>query len=98
VLFVAWLVAGVVHPPRRSFPFLVALVAGLSLPVLYEGYSSALASRLTADGFLIVAAGAILTIYLDLERKRRVEMTRAGRLAKVDGLTGLRTAGPSRSP
>lgn len=89
VLFVAWLVAGVIHPPRRAFPFLVALVAGLSLPVLYEGYSSALASRLTADGFLIVAAGAILTIYLDLERKRRVTMTRAGRLAKVDGLTGL---------
>lgn len=89
VLFVAWLGAGVVHPPRRAFPFLVALVAGLSAPLLYESYSSALASRFTADGFLIVAAGAVLTIYLDLERKRRVELTSAGRLAKVDELTGL---------
>ena len=89
VLFIAWLGAGVVHPPRRSFVFLGTLLVGLALPLLYEPYSPALATRLAADALLIVAAGALLTIYLDIERARRVRMISAGRLAKVDRLTSL---------
>ena len=89
VLFIAWLGAGVVHPPRRSFAFLATLLVGLALPLLYEPSSSALGTRLAADALLILAAGALLTVYLDIERARRVRMISAGRLAKVDGLTSL---------
>ena len=89
VLFIAWLGAGVVHPPRRAFLFLATLLVGLGLPLIYEPYTSALGTRLAADALLIVAAGALLTIYLDIERARRVRMISAGRLAKVDGLTSL---------
>ncbi len=89
VLFIAWLGAAVVHPPRRAFVLLATLLLGLGLPVVYEPYSSALATRLAADALLIMAAGALLTVYLDIERARRVRMMSAGRLAKVDGLTSL---------
>jgi len=89
VLFVGWLGTAVIHPPRRAFTFLAVLLAGLSLPLFYEGYSATLATRLAADGLLILAAGSVLTIYLDVERARRVRMASAGRLAKIDDLTGL---------
>ncbi len=56
---------------------------------MYEPYNSALATRLAADGLLILAAGMLLTVYLDIERARRVRMKSAGRLAKVDRLTSL---------
>jgi diguanylate cyclase (GGDEF)-like protein len=89
IVFIAWLGVGVVHPPRRAFAFLVVLLVALWLPLLWGDASSAAATRIAADGLLILAASAVLTIYLDIERARRVRMASAGRLAKVDGLTAL---------
>ena len=88
MLFIAWLGAGVVHPPRRAFLFLAVLLVGLSLPLFYErlqldaGHPPR--SRRPADRGRRIA---LLTIYLDIERARRVRMISAGRLAKIDGLT-----------
>ena len=89
VIFIAWLGTGVVHPPRRAFTFLLVLLAGLSLRLLYADYSEVITTRLAADGLLILAAGSVLIVYLDLERERRVKLASAGRLAKIDRLTAL---------
>lgn len=89
VVLIAWLGTGAVHPPRRAFTFLAVLVAALFLPLIGSDYGSEEVTRLVADGLLILASGSVLTIYLDIERKRRVRLRSAGRLAKTDGLTAL---------
>jgi diguanylate cyclase (GGDEF)-like protein len=93
VLYMAWLGAGVVHPPRRAVLYLGALVITQSLPLYYQAYDSRTATLIFARAILLLAVGSILIAYLDLVRRQRVGLQAgaevARRLARVDELTGL---------
>src|SRR5829696_28468 len=49
-LFVLWVGAGAVHPPRRAFTHLAVMLGALALPLLYEG--SAGVTELVAEALL----------------------------------------------
>jgi diguanylate cyclase (GGDEF)-like protein len=93
VLGLAWLGAGCVHPPRRSFPVLAALIVGLNLPLFYEAYQPSAGTQIFAHSLLLGLVGTILTAYLHMVRHQRVDLREgaevARRLARVDELTGL---------
>jgi len=89
-LFLAWLGAGVVQPPRRAFPYLLAIICAVAAPAFY---SSGGDERVVADALLLLAVGAILVIYLHHVRSQRVRAKKAAEraeaLARVDELTKL---------
>jgi diguanylate cyclase (GGDEF)-like protein len=92
-LFVLWLGAGAVHPPRRAFTHLAVLIGFLSLPLLYEGTSGDIVRDWAAEVLLLIAIGSVLISYLFYVRRQRAGL-RAGaevarRLARSDALTGL---------
>jgi diguanylate cyclase (GGDEF)-like protein len=92
-LFVLWLGAGGIHPPRRAFPHLAALLAVLWAPLAYGEAGGDATTMLGAESLMIVAIGAVLISYLYYARMQRVGL-RAGaevarRLARIDALTGL---------
>jgi diguanylate cyclase (GGDEF)-like protein len=93
LLLVLWLGAGAVHPPRRAFAHLAALIAALAAPLAYEGYDSAVAADIAAEALLIFAIGLVLSTYLFHVRRQRAGLEAgaevARRLARVDPLTGL---------
>jgi diguanylate cyclase (GGDEF)-like protein len=92
-LFVLWLGAGAVHPPRRAFTHLAVLIGALSLPLVYQGGDPGVASDWAAEVLLLLAIGSILISYLFYVRRQRVGLRTgaevARRLARVDALTGL---------
>ena len=90
-LFVLWVGAGAVHPPRRAFTHLAVLLGALALPLAYEqGVDRA---GLVTEALLLVVLGSLLTSYLHHVRRQRVGLQTgaevARRLARVDVLTGL---------
>jgi diguanylate cyclase (GGDEF)-like protein len=93
VLGLAWLGAACVHPPRRAYPVLAALIAALNLPLFYEPYQPEAGTQIFAHSMLLGLVGTILTAYLHLVRRQRVEMREGAEvqrhLARVDELTGL---------
>jgi diguanylate cyclase (GGDEF)-like protein len=92
-LFVLWLGAGAVHPPRRALPHLATLLALLWAPFLFGEGSAAAARMLGAESLLILAIGVVLTSYLFYVRLQRTGLRTgaevARRLARIDALTGL---------
>ena len=92
-LFVLWVGAGAVHPPRRAFTHLGAMLVALALPLAYESASSNAVRDMIAEALILVVLGAILTSYLHYVRRQRVGLRTgaevARRLARVDVLTGL---------
>jgi diguanylate cyclase (GGDEF)-like protein len=93
LLFVLWLGAGAVHPPRRALVHLAVLLGAVALPLVHEGYDSALATRVVAEDLLLVAIGVVLIAYLFTVRAQRTGLQAgaevARRLARADPLTGL---------
>jgi diguanylate cyclase (GGDEF)-like protein len=92
-LFVFWIGAGAVHPPRRAFTHLGAVIVALALPLLYGNTGSATVRAVVAEALVLLVIGAILTCYLHYVRRQRVGLRTgaevARRLARVDVLTGL---------
>jgi diguanylate cyclase (GGDEF)-like protein len=93
LLYLLWLGAGAVHPPRRAVLYLAALLAALSLPLAYHGYDRSVAADIVANALLLLALGAVLISYLFIVRRQRAGLRsghdREHRLARVDFLTGL---------
>jgi diguanylate cyclase (GGDEF)-like protein len=92
-LFILWLGAGGVHPPRRAFAHLAALLAVLWAPLLYGEAGGDATTMLGAESLVLVAIGVVLISYLFYVRLQRTGL-RAGaevarRLARIDALTGL---------
>jgi diguanylate cyclase (GGDEF)-like protein len=92
-LFILWVGAAGMHPPRRGFTYLAVLVAALWAPIVYDDASSRTATMLGAESLVIVAIGSILISYSFYVRLQRSGL-RAGaevarRLARTDALTGL---------
>jgi diguanylate cyclase (GGDEF)-like protein len=92
-LLLFWLGAGAVHPPRRAFTHLAALVAVLWLPGIYGRSEPSDPTELVAQSLLLLAIGSVLISYLFQVRRQRIGL-RAGaevarRLARIDSLTGL---------
>jgi diguanylate cyclase (GGDEF)-like protein len=82
-----------VHPPRRTVPFLVFLLAAAGAPLAYDGWDERPFAAFLLGALLWVGL-AYLTYKLMSElHKRHVESRRehdhAKRLARVDPLTGL---------
>jgi len=92
-LLVFWVGAGVVHPPRRAFVHLGAVMAALALPLIYGSADRATVSDVVAEALILLVIGSILTCYLHHVRRQRVGLRTgaevARRLARVDVLTGL---------
>jgi diguanylate cyclase (GGDEF)-like protein len=92
-LFVLWLGAGAVHPPRRAFTHLAVLIGLLSLPLLYQGDGGGVVTDWAAEVLLLLAIGSVLISYLFYVRRQRAGLQAgaevARRLARSDALTGL---------
>jgi two-component system, sensor histidine kinase LadS len=92
-LFVLWLGAGAVHPPRRAFVHLGVLIGFLSLPLLYQGTGHDVVTDWAAEVLLLLAIGSVLISYLFYVRRQRAGLQAgaevARRLARSDPLTGL---------
>ena len=93
-LMLLWLGAGAVHPPRRAFAHLAALLVVLWSPFLWGESMAGDAAELAAQSMLVLALGAVLISYLFHVRRQRLKLQAgaevARRLARVDSLTGLR--------
>jgi diguanylate cyclase (GGDEF)-like protein len=88
-LFVIWAGASAVHPPRRSFPVVIAAVVGLWIPFVVDGGGGELAGRLGAESLLVLVVGFVLGAVLFDVRHQRLHAEETGRLARMDALTGL---------
>ena len=92
-LYVLWLGAASVHPPRRAFAVLAAMLALLALPLIYEGTDAELVGDMVGEALLLVVVGLILIAYQQFVRRERAGLQAgaevARRLAGVDALTGL---------
>jgi diguanylate cyclase (GGDEF)-like protein len=93
LLILPVLLVSAIHPPRRIFPFFVALAATAAAPLVYEGFDSSFAATLVL-GYLLWAGIGLITYRLMKElRAQRTENKRqedhAKRLARLDPLTGL---------
>jgi diguanylate cyclase (GGDEF)-like protein len=82
-----------VHPPRRTAPYLLLLSVAASLPLLYQGWTSATAADLGVRLLLWLALSAMTLIVIAQLRAQRlalqVETAHAQELALQDSLTGL---------
>jgi diguanylate cyclase (GGDEF)-like protein len=92
-LFVLWMAAGAVQPPRRAVVHLGVLLLALALPLVYEGTSGEIVGDMIAEALILIALGAILISYIHYARRQRVGLQSgaevARRLARVDAQTGL---------
>ena len=92
-LYVLWLAAGAVHPPRRAFTHLAVMLGALALPLAYEGTGREIVTDMIAEALILIALGSILVSYLYHARRQRVGLQSgaevARRLARVDAPTGL---------
>jgi diguanylate cyclase (GGDEF)-like protein len=92
-LYVLWLGTGAAHPPRRAIPHLAVMVAALGLPLLYEDTSGDTLTDLAAEALILLALGALLSVYQARMRRQRAGLEAGAaverRLARVDELTGL---------
>jgi diguanylate cyclase (GGDEF)-like protein len=81
-----------VHPVRRTVPFLVALGVALFAPLVYEPRQGELAAVVSEYGLWLVLAVMLMALMTRV-RAQRVQLLeatgRASRLARVDELTGL---------
>ncbi len=82
LLFVLWVGAGAVHPPRRALTHLAVLVAVLAL----LGGDTA---DVVGEALLVVAIGIVLISYLFHVRRQRAGLEVERRLARKDALTGV---------
>jgi diguanylate cyclase (GGDEF)-like protein len=91
LLLLAAIYTAAVHPPRRTFVFLVAMVAGLASPAIYsddQTLASVLAHALIWSGLAIAAT--LFTARVRLERARLLAREGEARTeARKDPLTGL---------
>jgi diguanylate cyclase (GGDEF)-like protein len=82
-----------VHPPRRVGVFMLALIAAMALPLVYDGYSGAVAGEGLARLLLWSALAAISMLFTAGVRVARMAMReeeeRARDQARRDPLTGL---------
>jgi diguanylate cyclase (GGDEF)-like protein len=92
-LFVLWMAAGALHPPRRATVHLGVLLLALALPLVYQGTSSIVVGDMIAEGLILIALGAIMITYIFYARRQRHGLQSgaevARRLARVDTQTGL---------
>jgi diguanylate cyclase (GGDEF)-like protein len=92
-LFVLWMAAGAVQPPRRAIVHLAVLLLALALPLTYEGTGSGVVGDMIAESLILIALGSILISYIFYARRQRVGLQSgaevARRLARVDAQTGL---------
>jgi diguanylate cyclase (GGDEF)-like protein len=92
-LFVLWMAAGALHPPRRAVVHLGVLVLALGLPLAYQGTSSMVVGDMIAEALILIALGSIMITYLFYARRQRLGLQSgaevARRLARVDTQTGL---------
>ena len=92
-LFVLWMAAGALHPPRRALAHLGVLLAALALPLIYQGTSGMVVGDMVAEALILIALGAIMISYLFYARRERLGLQSgvevARRLARVDTQTGL---------
>jgi diguanylate cyclase (GGDEF)-like protein len=92
-LFVLWMAAGAIHPPRRAVLHLGALLVALALPLAYEGTGGVVVGDLIAEALILIALGSIVSTYLFYARRERLGLQSgaevARRLARVDAQTGL---------
>lgn len=81
------------HPLSRALPFLIATGLVTAAPLLYEGWSDALAEELAAIYLFTAALGLLVFTLMSYVRAQRVELVegerRARELARADALTGL---------
>jgi diguanylate cyclase (GGDEF)-like protein len=93
-LYLLWLGSAMgIHPPRRALTFLAVTALAAFAPLLYEGWSSSVASDIATAFMLWAALGVIVLALMLVVRAQRVEL-RAGEehareLARADPLTGL---------
>jgi diguanylate cyclase (GGDEF)-like protein len=92
-LFVLWMAAGAVQPPRRAVVHLGVLLLALAMPLVYEGTNGEVVGDMIAESLILIALGAILISYIQYARRQRVGLQSgaevARRLARVDAQTGL---------
>jgi diguanylate cyclase (GGDEF)-like protein len=92
-LFVLWMGAGVVQPPRRAIVHLGVLLLALALPLVYQGTDGGVLGDMIAESLILIALGAILISYISYARRQRLGLQSgaevARRLARVDSQTGL---------
>ena len=92
-LFVLWMAAGAVQPPRRAIVHLAVLLLALALPLAYEGTGGDVVGDMIAEALILIALGAILITYIAYARRQRLGLQGgaevARRLARVDTQTGL---------
>jgi diguanylate cyclase (GGDEF)-like protein len=92
-LYVLWVGAGVMHPPRRAFAHLGVTLLALALPLAYEGAGSEVVTDMIAEALILITLDSILVGYLVHVRRQRANLQTgaevARRLARVDAPTGL---------
>ncbi len=92
-LYVLWLGAAAVQPPRRALAVLAGMLALLALPLAYQGTDAEVVGDLVAEALLLIVLGLILITFLQFVRRERAGLQTgaevARRLAGVDALTGL---------
>lgn len=92
-LFVLWMAAGAVQPPRRAIVHLGVLLLALALPLAYQGTDGGVIGDMIAESLILIALGAILISYISYARRQRLGLQSgaevARRLARVDSQTGL---------
>jgi diguanylate cyclase (GGDEF)-like protein len=92
-LFVLWMAAGAVQPPRRAIVHLGVLLLALALPLTYEGTGAGVIGDMVAEALILIILGAILISYIFYARRQRLGLQSgaevARRLARVDSQTGL---------
>jgi diguanylate cyclase (GGDEF)-like protein len=81
------------HPPRRVAPYLLAMVVVASAPLVYDGWSGAMAGDIVGRVLIWLGLAGVTMILIARIRSQRTGLRRAGdeasRLARIDFLTGL---------
>jgi diguanylate cyclase (GGDEF)-like protein len=84
---------GAVHPPRRVFVYLIWFSAAVCAPLVYDGWSSDLASHIFGHLIIWLPITLVAMAYTARVRSQRLGLTaegdRARAQARLDALTGL---------
>lgn len=93
VFLLSVLYTAAVHPPRRLLLYAVVLVAVISAPFAYDGWSSTLASQTAGRLIIWGALGCVAMVFTARVRTQRLallhERHEASAQARSDPLTGL---------